>query len=270
LGIIDPKSKQMEPTLSSTIVPPLLFFIVFFVIFGIVEILLTVLINFLQKKYWVFVVDKLIKARVRYKKEIDIGKAVSIVFVFLIIYITTSFFEVIQTADATIKLLGLILVVLMMFIYFATRRFVERTAIERDLHQYLYFLISIILYVFLMISANTGYETYQAYINRNIVEPAVKSVQTGIAGSLESRVLDGFREEIRAGGCPIVDYNKKGGQGVTHFVYVETDKEFAKPDAELRAEGDSSPLKGRECVTENRYILTDDGKWYQILFQELP
>jgi len=254
--------------LSNTIIPPLLFFIVFFAIFGLLELMIVYALNILMKKHWEFVVDNLIRARVRYGKQIHLAAIASIVLLFGALYLFTSFFEVVKTASNTVKVLGLFLVLVMIVIYIITSKKMTKTAVERDVHYYIFFVTSIIIYVFLMIAADRGYETYQAYISRNIVEPTVEVVTGDPEAKFRERTLEEFRGNIRVGDCPEVDYALREEAGITHFVYLETDAEFAQANPEINPE--AVGLKGRECVKETRFILTDEGKWYEVIFEALP
>jgi len=250
----------------SSIIPPLLFFLVFFAAFAFFEMLIVYSLNVLQKKYWIFVVDHLIAAKVHHKKRIQAVVAGSLIILLGIVWLFTPFFLIINQATNTIKILGLVLVAVMVAVYFITSEKITKTSIERDLFQYLYFVISIILYVALMMAADTGYAQYQNYINQRVVEPTAKTVQTGIESLAVKDALDKAREAMRKGECLMENYDEKENQGLIHFVYLTTDDEFIIDEpTEV-----TTTLNGWQCAGEKNLLITRQGKWYEVIRGEMP
>jgi len=255
----------MPSDFGSTIIPPLLFFMVFFGTFLLFELLIVYVLNFLQKKYWVFVVDIMIKARVHHGKAIKLVSILAAVIFLGIILIFTPFFEVLSASSKTVRVLGILLIVEMVLVYFVTYPKVTNTSIEKALFKYSYFVISTLLYVSLIIAANAGYTRYQAFINERVVETTVEGVQFGIENRAIESALSEARRMHRSALCPFEDYSKKTGQGLVHFVYLSTDEEFKNPDAQIRANDDTFDINGWECPGEKTLLVTDGGKWYEII-----
>jgi hypothetical protein len=241
----------------------LAFFIGFFAAFSVIELLIVFILNKLEKKHWEFVIDTLIRAKVHHGRAIEMIAIAGILIVLAVIWFLTPFFAVFGAAKPILKTFSFILLIVMVVIYFTTARKVVRLALERKVHQYIYFVISIIVFAFIVIMADQSYNAYQNYVHSQIVQPAVQTVQSTLDKNEETRLLAKFKEDYLAGRCEVVDYTSEEGVGVRHFVFVKTDIELASKQT-VPSEIDF--FKGYRCTDgENTFLLTDEGKWYWVI-----
>ncbi|MBU0727050.1 hypothetical protein KKA95_00010 [Patescibacteria group bacterium] len=252
---------------AENIIPSLLFFLAFFIAFSLVELLFILLLNRLEKRNWEFVIDHLIRLKVHHGKLVSIIGGLGIFVVLMSALIFTPFFKVIYYASTELAVLSVLLIFVMVVIYATTTRKMVRLDLEKKVHGYIYFIVSFILYVFIVTLASQSYNSYQNYVNKTFVDPTVKEVQTKLDEQEEERLLTLFREDYLNGDCIEVDYAEKEATGLTHFIYITTDIEFATMKT---IEDSMTTFKGYECTDgENTFMLTDEGKWYWVISEKL-
>ncbi|MBU1682349.1 hypothetical protein KJ742_00220 [Patescibacteria group bacterium] len=209
-------------------------------------------------------IDKLIRLKVHHGRAIELLAAAGILIVLGIVYFATPFFEILGAATPTMKILIICLLAVMLLIYITTTRKVTRMVLEKKVHRYIYFILSIIFFVFIVIMADQSFNSYQNYINTQFVDPTIKNIQFELDEREEKRLLTLFREDYLEGRCEQVDYSEKEEAGLTHFVYITTDIEFATMKTLEQSMG--APTIGYECTDGiNSFILTDEGKWYWVI-----
>lgn len=251
---------------TSNIVPSLIFFLAFFVAFSLVELLFILLLNRLEKRNWEFVIDHLIRLKVHHGKLVSFIAAIGILILLGAVYLFTPFFTIIANLSGTLVVLSVCLIAVMLIIYITTTRKVIRLDLEKHVHGYMYFMISFILYVFIVTLSSQSYGVYQNYVNKRFVTTTLKGVQKQLDEKEEKKILNLFRKEIREGGCEYVDYTQKEGSGLTHFIYVTTDEEFIETVGSVQ----EPLLKGKECSNEeNTFLLNSKGKWYWVIAEEM-
>lgn len=245
------------------IAPLATFFFAFVIAFAAVELLFIYILNRLEKRYWVFVVDVLMRARLHHKKVVGIIAIIGILITISLILFTTPFIEVLRASTPILKMFCLVLLVAMVLVYFFTTRKVTHLALEKQVHSYLYFVISIILFAFMTIMADQSYNSYQNYINTELVNPATYQIRAGVSELEENRVLTQFREDYLTGECEDIDYSLMDDPGLVQFVYVTTDIELA---SKMTTPDDDFMLKGQKCTDgENTMLLTEGGKWFWVV-----
>jgi hypothetical protein len=118
-----------------------------------------------------------------------------------------------------------------------------------------------------MALASQSYETYEEAINQAFVEPIVEEIEQEYEKKLEDRLLGVFEQQVESGACEYYDYSEKTGTGLTQFVFIKEDPSLAEEDPDIIPAGE--PLRGQNCTLETKFILTPEGKWYQVLEQDL-
>lgn len=245
------------------IAPLITFFIAFVIAFAVVELLFIYILNRLEKRYWVFVVDVLMRARLHHKRAIEIIAVIGIIITLIIALFGTPFLEVFRASKPILDAFMLVLLAAMILVYFVATRKATHLALEKQVHTYLYFVISIILFAFMTVMADQSYNSYQNYINKELVDPATQQIKAGISGMEEDRLLAKFREDYLAGECEDIDYSFIDNPGMIQFVYVTTDIELA---SRMTTPDDDFSLKGQKCSDgENTMLLTEGGKWYWVI-----
>lgn len=253
--------------MSDNIAPLLVFFLAFLIAFTVVELLFIYILNRLEKRYWIFVVDVLMRARLHHKRIIGIIAIIGIMVVISLVLFVTPFIEVARASKPILKTFSLVLLVAMVLVYFFTARKMTKLALEKQVHSYLYFVISIILFAFMTIMADQSYSSYQNYINTELVNPATQQIKSEISGMEEESLLVQFKKDYLAGECEYIDYSQIEDPGLIQFVYITTDIELASgmtnPDEEFL-------LEGQKCTDgENAMLLTEGGRWYWVVTEKL-
>lgn len=251
--------------MSEDLIPLLAFFIGFFVAFSIIELFIIFALNRLSKKYWEFVIDELIRAKVHHGKLIQMMAIIGIIVVLAFIWFATPLSQVISAATPILKTFSIILLVVMVVIYFTTTRKMAKMALEKKVHQYIYFVISIIAFAFVVIMMDQSYNSYQNYIQTQFVETTTQNIQATLDEKEEERLIVQFKEDYLAGKCEDIDYSENLTAGFTHFVYIKTDLELASAKTGPVRE-DMPYLKGQKCTDgENTFLLNEEGKWYWVI-----
>ncbi len=249
---------------SADIFPQLLFFFFFFLAFSVMELILVFILNRLMRRYWEFVVDRVMRLKVHYGNAIRNTALISILLLIVLLGAYTPIISVIAGASPALQSFAVAMVFVMVLIYFATARKMVKLVLEKRIHQYLYCVVSLVLYVFFVVFANESYVAYREYVNSQLVNPTIANVQAGLDERKKEDLLNKFREEARDGKCTIVDYSKRKTLGVKQFLFMVQDAEFAIPGKE--ALQGVAALKGRSCTDgENTFLLTEAGLWYWVI-----
>ncbi len=248
--------------MSDNLVPLLAFFIAFFIAFSLLELMIIYILSKLEKKHWAFVIDRLIRAKVHYGKAIGLIAAAGMALIIIGILFATPFLRVFMAATPIIKNFSLILLFVMILIYFTTTRKMTKMALEKKVHSYIYFMISIVLYAFIFIMADQTYNNYRSYMNQTFTQPAMETVGSAMDKREEEKLHQKFRELYLAGKCEDVDYEADHKGGLLHFVLVAVDTDLA-----TAAPSDSAlALKGKKCTDgKNTFLLTEQGGWYWVI-----
>jgi hypothetical protein len=256
----------MNTELANSVIPSAVFFFAFFVAFSILELLIIFILNKLERQHWEFVIDTLIRAKVHHGRAIKIVALLGIFLVLALILLLTPFVDVVRAATQEFKTFIAILLTVMLVIYYTTTRKVTKMALEKRVHGYIYFLISCVVFTFVVIMADQSYNTYKNYMNSQLIEPAAQKISAEIDEQEAEKALSGFREDYLAGRCEAIDYKEEKPTAFTHFVYARTDDDLAVEGAKMVDEKGLPLLKGHRCINgENTVLLTEAGKWYWVI-----
>ncbi|MBN1258295.1 hypothetical protein JXA05_00905 [Candidatus Peregrinibacteria bacterium] len=229
------------------------------------ELMLLLLLNRLGHKYWEFVIDRLIRAKVHFPRTVRAAAVLSIVFLVLLLALKTPILSVLALATPAVQSFAAALVFVMVAAYFVMTRKVAKKGLERKVYQYAYFVTSLILYVFILIMASHGYEMYRNFVNTQLVAPTAENVRAGLDDFKKEALLRQFREEVDAGRCVFTDYSKSKEAGVKHFVFIAKEEGAAVSDFSDEVQG-FALLKGQVCTDgENTFLLTEQGFWYHVI-----
>ncbi len=225
-------------------------------------------LNFYIRKYWVFVVDTLLRAVVRHRTMMRIASfaVIALIVIFLFMFTSLADLLIAGVRGGILRFLALVLGTTMLIIYYIGSQSLKEVVIAKRIHLFVFIILSLFTFTGVMTVAQNGYATYEEAINIAFVTPLVTNIEGDYERRIEDRLLEIFREDVKKGGCDYFDYADKTGAGLTQFVFIERDPAFVELDAETRAVGE--PLAGRSCIHETKFLLTPEGKWYQVLEQE--
>jgi len=251
---------------SPAALPLLVFFVVCFLTFYFVETVLLLALNFYVHKYAKFVVDKLLWAVAGHRTMMRIAVlgVISLVVVFLFCF--TPLADLLVAGTGVLRFLALILITTMLIIYYIGSQSLSEIVIVKRIHLFIYVILSLFAFTGIMSVARDWYTVYQEVINQAFVTPIVESIEESYDQKLEDRLLDVFRGKVKKGECEYYDYATKNGSGITQFVFVKKDQFLADKDPLIRPKGE--PPAGKNCVLQTKFLLTPEGKWYQVIEQD--
>jgi hypothetical protein len=258
----------MNQTLLFSTVPQVIFFISFFVVFTLVELLLVWILNRLQTQYWEFVIDRIIRAKVRYGARIKIFALLILLALSFVITLKTPIVKSLQEGGIELRALAGLMLLAMIVIYFRTTKKVTQLAIEKRVHEFLYVVISVALMVYMILLADHSYKNYKAFVGDQLVTPTINEVGVALEEGKKKELLETFTAMAKEGKCPVTDLSAENGS-LKHFVLVGLDPSLAEPDAPLATEDPQGFLKGRLCTNGKEYfMLSAQGAWYWVSLQD--
>jgi len=247
--------------------PLFVFIVVSFLAFYFIETILLLALNFYIKKYWKFVVDTLLRTIVRHRTMVRIVVFATLSTIIILLFLFTPLADSLVAGAATgvFRFLAIILVTTMLMIYYIGSKSMKDVVIAKRIHLFVFSVFSLLAFTGIMSAAQGSYEVYEDIVNQVVVEPIVDEIEGDYEKRLEDRLLDIFHEKIKNEECEYYDYAELSGSGITHFVFMKDDPALAEKDPEIRVKG--TPLAGKQCVHETKFLLTPDGKWYEVLVQ---
>ncbi len=256
----------MSSELFEIIIPSIAFFIAFFLAFTLVEMMVVLLLNGFVFKHWGFVVDVVMRAKVRH------GKLIRFVTLFLIAAFIALFLKytavltILRNASLEEKLYAAqTLLVILLTYRLATRQLMKLTFLKQ-IHRYLFVYISIVVYVLMVLLVHTQYVDYKRLINATIVHPIGENVKVVMENYQRKKILNEMRRQVHNNRCERVDYSLDLTKGLTkHFIYITTDPDLARLK-EVSSDAPKNYTIGRACTYANEtFLLTDYGQWFWVI-----
>lgn len=247
--------------------PLLIFLVVSFLAFYFVETIILFILNALIHRYWKFVVDSLLHTIVRHRVLMRALSLGSVAAVICLLFRFTTLADILVGGSQALRMLALILLLTMIVIYLTGSRSLTQVVIEKRIHLYVFSILSLLAFTGIMITAQKGYAVYEEKINEAFVQPIVENIEQQYEKRIEDRLLELFTAQVKNGECADYDYADKEGTGVTNFMFIQKDPLLAEENPKVRAAGE--PLAGKLCVHETKFLLTPEGKWYEVLEQNI-
>lgn len=251
------------------LLPLFIFIVVSFLAFYFVETILLFTLNFYIKKHWQFIVDRLLRTIVHHRTMVRIVVFAIISAIVILLFMFTSLADslVVSAGAGIFRFLAIILIITMLMIYYVGSQSMKEVVIARRIHLFVFIVFSLFAFTGIMSVARGSYEVYEDMVNKAVVKPIVTEIEKGYEERIETRLLGIFKEEVKEGDCSYNDYAEKTSGGITHFVFVKEDPSLAEESPKIRPKGE--PLAGKECIHETKFLLTPEGKWYEVIEQEL-
>ncbi len=256
----------MSSELFEIIIPSIAFFIAFFLTFTLIEMLIVVFLNGFVFKHWGFVVNVVMRVKVRHGKAIRLVMLSLMVIFIGVLLRYTAVLKVLLNASLEEKLYaGQILLVIILAYRLATRHLVELTFLKQ-IHRYLFVYFSVVVYVLMILLINNQYENYKRLINATIVHPIGENVKIVMENRKRKYLLNEFRRQIHNNRCPRTDLTEELKKGETkHFVYITDDPELAISNVTTSDDPINYTI-GRLCSYANEtFLLTDNGLWFWVI-----
>jgi len=247
--------------------PLLVFLVVSFLAFYFVETVIMLTLNYCIRKHWKFVVDRLLRMVVKHRSMMRIASFGVIALIIILLFLFTSLADLLVAGTQTgvMRFLALILITAMVMIYYIGSQSMSEVVIARRIHLFVFVILSLFSFTGIMTVARDGYTVYEDAINAAFVKPIVLNIEGKYEERLENRLVEIFREDVKNGECEYYDYANSTGSGITQFVFIKNDPLLAEESPEVRAKGE--PLAGLNCIHQTKFLLTPNGKWYEVLEQ---
>lgn len=252
--------------LQNELIPPLIFFVVFSILFSLIELIFALILNRIERKHWEFMIDVVIRTKVHHSLAVRV-----IIFLFLgvsigALVLFTSLADIFVSFSKELKLFALLLPFLMLLIYRVNVRKSARLNIEKKIYGFLFFIISLIFYIAILITAQRSYGLYADYLNEKFIHPTVQKVESVMENREDSQLLKKFRLQYQEGGCNQVDYTKEEKEKLLkNLLLIASEPELAFGDKTINVDNPEESLRGMACSDgERTYLLVENGNWYWV------
>ena len=254
----------MEQEILYDILPALIFFVVFSIAFSLLELIVMLLLNQLEKRHWEWMIDVIIRSEVHHGKIIKYAVLFALWALVIILIVCTPIVNILTMASREFRLFALILALVMLLFNLINIRKNVTIDIEKKISGVVFFIISLTLYFFIIIAAQKSYEGYGEYINQHFTKPAVKGVETVMGEREKTNLLNNARHQYLANGCTTVDYTKEEKDIlIKNILLLASEPDLAFGDKTVNLDDPEESLKGMACSDgKNTLLLTENGSWY--------
>ena len=217
-------------------------------------------------------IDVVIRSKVHHGKLIKWIVLLVLAAFMLGVIFYTPLINILISASKELQLFALVLALVMVLMYSINIRRNSHLNIEKKIYRVIFFVISIFLYIFILTLANESYESYAQYVQSQLIDPTVKTVELAKEEREEDRLLTKFRQQYLNGGCQDADYTEISGKQVIvkSFILIASQPELAFGNTPINLEDPKANLKGEKCTDgKNTFLLTEQGNWYWITEENL-
>ena len=254
----------MNEIIYDEILPVFIFFIVFSIIFLILELIVVIFLDYMEKKYWKWMIDVVIRNKVYHGRLLKYGILILICLFFIALITFTPLTSALSDSSEGFKIFSVLLALVMLLIYLISIRRSSKIHTERMIYGIIFFAISLPFYFSVIIFAQKSYEQYDHYMAKNIIRPAVKTVETVIEEREKNQMIKTARSQYLTNGCEPVDYTLgKKETLIKNILFLGKDADLSFGDKAYYPDEPSLALKGVLCSDGvNMLILTENGDWY--------
>jgi hypothetical protein len=255
----------MTNTLYELILPNLLFFLAIFLIFLILQVAIVFFLGWLEHKTHDWLMVFMLKIYRHYRKVQALFGTLGLLLILGAVWILASLLKnADQKPEITLFAVGMLLVITVL--YFVLTRLKGKLSIRRFGDRALYFALSIILYLAILLMIDQKFPFYQRYVYQNVVIPSVVEVSRTLNINKAEQLLFTFRAMEQNGQCPFKDYQDGNDTNVIHnFLYVATDR-VTKPRKGPKLPQDPTLIiKGNTCTNgTDTFVHSVTGAWYWV------
>ena len=133
--------------LTEIIIPSIAFFISFLLVFYLMELLIILFLNGFVLKHWAFVVDVVMRVKVRHGKVVQRSTLAFIVIFLVLLFKFTGVFQVLRDASTEEQFYAVQIVLVIFLVYRTGMRYLAELNFLKLIHRYLYFYFSVIIFV---------------------------------------------------------------------------------------------------------------------------
>lgn len=254
----------MENILYQLVIPNLLFFLVILLIFLILQTVIVFFLGFLERKSHDWLMALMPKIYRHYRR---VQSILGVAGLLLILGFVWVFCSILKKAEHTpeITFFAAIMLLVITLLYFILTRLRLTVSIRRRSDRALYFVLSMVLFLSILLLIEQKFPYYRRYVYKNVVIPAVAEVERTLDINKADQLLNTFRVMEQDGQCPFKDFQDGSSTNVIHnFLYVGTDAAPRKgPRLPLNPE---LIIKGNTCTNgTDTFIHSVTGAWYWVI-----
>jgi len=255
----------MDQSVLNDFIPPLIFFIIFFLVFTLLEFIVVLFLNNLEKKNWEWLIDVLIRSEVHHKKIVRFTVMIVIGALIILFISFTPLVRILTTESDGFRIFALLLGLVMLLFFMVNIRKATKIRIEKKIYGLAFLVISLIFYLSVIILAHESYSSYADYVNSKIIRPAVKGVENVIEEKEKASLIQNARNQYLANRCQPVDYTKGQKQILMENIqFLANDQSLVYGNGNTDLQNPEG-LKGMACSDgENTLLLTENGNWYLV------
>ena len=256
----------MDSSILNELLPTLIFFVLFSALFAILEMVVVIYLDSLEKKYWEYLIDVLIRSEVHHGRVVKYLFLGIIGFLFILFISFTPLINILSSATGSFRIFALLLALLILLFLLINSRRRTKARIEKRIYAIVFLAISLIIYIFVIIIAQKSYVSYAEYVNKKLVDPAVKTVTRVVEAQEKERMLKTAKEMYLSDKCTEVDYTTERKEIIMkNILLLESDPDMAFGSKNVDINDPQRALKGMECNSEKEILLlTENGDWYLV------
>ena len=254
----------MNSALVQITIPSLCFFVAFFLFYLILEMVVVVILNRLVFNYWGLATETPDYPKLKRNFRIEIGISLFIALSIVALVLKSQIIDLLLLSHIGIRLFALEAFLGMVLIYSITTHQLVKDDFIKKVHKYLYFYLSAIVFVAVVMQVNQAYGRFQDYLQTNVIHPYVTSRSLTLENKLRDDLLTAFRHKIANHACPWVDFATPDEIGkVRNMVYVTTQSDLDVSDKPINRNSPRDYLTGWLCTDPRAsFLLTEHGEWY--------
>ncbi len=256
----------MDSALIEITIPSLLFFLAFFLIYLILEMIVVVFLNAFFFRHWGLATETPDYPKLKRSFELETGISLFIAVSIVFLVLKSKIIDLLLISHIGIRLFALEAFLGMVLIYLITTRQLAKNDLIKKIHKYLYFYLSTIVFVAVVIQVNQAYSQLQNYLQTNIIHPYVTSRSVALENKLTDELLTSFRHKVSNHACPWVDLSTPDQiSKVQNMAYITTHADLDVASTPINRKNPRDFLTGWLCTDPRAsFLLTEHGEWYWV------
>jgi len=257
----------MDSALIQITIPSLCFFVAFFLVYLILEMLVVAFLNVFFFRYWGLATETPDYPKLKRNHKIEIGASLFIAVSIIFLVLKSKIVDLLLISHIGIRLFALEAFLGMVLIYLITTRQLVKDDFIKKIHKYLYFYLSTIVFVAVVIQVNQAFGLLQDYLQTNIIHPYVTSRSLILENRLTDELLTAFRHKISNHACPWVDLSTTDQLSkVQNMAYITTQADLDVASKPINRKNPRDFLTGWLCTDPRAtFLLTEHGEWYWMM-----
>jgi hypothetical protein len=254
----------MDSAFIEITIPSLCFFVAFFLAYLLLEMIVVVILNRFVFNHWGLVTETPDAPKPKKSYEVEVGTSLFIAVSIIFLVLKSRIVDLLLISNIGIRLFALEAFLGMVLIYSITTHQLVKNDFIKKIHKYLYFYLSTIVFVAVVIQVNQAYGILQDYLQTNIIHPYVTNRSLTLENKLTDELLTSFRHKVANHACPWVDLSTPDQLSkVQNMAYITTQADLDVAPKPINRKNPRDFLTGWLCTDPRAsFLLTEHGEWY--------